>query len=89
MFDVKGRDCVVFDDIISTGATMEVAIKILKKQGARRVYAACVHPILVAGSRERVLSSGAEEIIGTDSVPSPVSTVSIVPIIAEALKRKV
>lgn len=88
-FDVKGRDCVVFDDIISTGATMEVAVKILKKQGTRRVYAACVHPILVAGARERALSSGAEEIIGTDSVPSLVSAVSIVPIIAEALKRKV
>jgi len=88
MFDVKDRDCVVFDDIISTGATMEVAVKTLKKQGARRVYAACVHPILVADARKRILSSGAEEIIGTDSVPSPVSAVSIVPIIAEALKRK-
>ena len=87
-FDVRGRDCVVFDDIVSTGETMEVAIKTLKNQGARRVYAACVHPILVAGAMERVLGSGAEGIIGTDSVPSNVSTVSIAPIIAEALKRK-
>lgn len=88
VFDVKGRDCVIFDDIVSTGETMEVSVKILKKQGARRVYAVCVHPILVEGARERILNSGAEEIIGTDSVPSPVSAVSIAPIIAEALKRK-
>jgi len=44
---------------------------------------------LVAGASERFLSSGAEEIIGTDSVPRPVNTVSIVPIIAETLKRTV
>lgn len=65
-----------------------ISVKTIK-QGARRVYAACVHPILVAGAREKVLDSGAKEIIGTDSVPSPVSTVLIIPIIAEALKRTV
>ncbi len=87
-FDVKGRDCVVFDDIVSTGETMEVAIRTLKNQGARRVCAACVHPILAAGAIERVLGSGAELIIGTDSVPSTISIVSIAPIIAAALERK-
>ena len=86
-FDVKGKDAVVFDDIISTGSTMAYAVKALKKQGARKVYAACVHPLLIGDARERILQYGALEIVGTDSIQSPVSVVSIAPVIAEALKR--
>jgi len=87
-FNIKGRDAIVFDDIISTGGTMATAVKILKEQGARRVYAACVHPLLIGDAKERILRSGADGIIGTNSVSSPVSIVSLAPIIAEALKRE-
>ncbi|UCH37312.1 MAG: ribose-phosphate diphosphokinase [Candidatus Bathyarchaeota archaeon] len=85
--DVKNKDAVVFDDIISTGSTMVHAIKALKKQGARRVYAACVHPLLINNAKERISQAGAIQIVGTDSVPSSVSVVSIAPVITEALKR--
>ena len=85
--DVKGKDAIVFDDIISTGSTMAYGIKALKEQGARRVYAACVHPLLIGDAREKILKNGALEIIGTDSVQSPVSVVSVAPLIAEALKK--
>jgi ribose-phosphate pyrophosphokinase len=86
-FDVKGRDVIVFDDIISTGGTLAKAVKMLKTQGARRVYAACVHPLLIGDSRKKILESGAEEIVGTDSISSSIKTVSLAPIIAEALSR--
>ncbi|MFQ6077014.1 MAG: ribose-phosphate diphosphokinase [Candidatus Bathyarchaeia archaeon] len=86
-FDVGGMDAVVYDDIISTGGTMAAAVKILKDQGATRVYAACVHPLLVANADERILNSGAEDIVGTDCVPSPFSVVSVAPLIAKALRR--
>jgi ribose-phosphate pyrophosphokinase len=82
---VKKRDVIIFDDIISSGGTMAKAVKWTKKQGARRVYAACVHPLLIGDARDRILESGAEGIIGTDSVPSPFSVVSVAPLIAEAL----
>ena len=87
MFDVKGKDAIVFDDIISTGSTMIYAVKALKEQGARRVYAACVHPLLIGDAGGRILQGGALEIIGTDSVQSPASVVSVAPLIAEALKK--
>jgi len=85
--NVKGKDAVVFDDIISTGSTMTSAVKILKSQGARRVYAACVHPLLIGDAKEKILREGALEIVGTDCVPSPVSVVSVAPVVAEALRR--
>ena len=85
--NVKGRDVIVFDDIISTGGTIARAVKMLKTQGARRVYAACVHPLLIGEAKQKILQNGAEEIVGTDSIPSSVRTVSLAPLIARALSR--
>ncbi|WXG40853.1 MAG: ribose-phosphate diphosphokinase [Candidatus Freyarchaeum deiterrae] len=85
--DVANRDVVIIDDIISTGGTMASAVEIAKSQGAARVYAACTHAVLVGDSRFKILNAGANEIIGTDTVPSDVSFVSAAPIIAEALKE--
>jgi ribose-phosphate pyrophosphokinase len=82
---VKNRDVIVFDDIISSGGTMAKAVKAVKDQGATKVYAACVHPLLTGDSQQKILESGAEEIVGTDCVPSPVSKVSVAPLIAKAL----
>jgi ribose-phosphate pyrophosphokinase len=84
-FDIEGRDVVVFDDIISTGGTIAAAVEMLKIQGANRVYAACAHPLLVGEAQRKIMQSGAEEIVGTDCVPSPVSVVSVAPLIAAAL----
>jgi ribose-phosphate pyrophosphokinase len=85
--NVKGRDVIVFDDIISTGGTLARAVKMLKTQGARRVYAACVHPLLIGEAKQKIIESGAEEIVGTDSISSSVKTVSLASLIAEALAR--
>jgi ribose-phosphate pyrophosphokinase len=84
---VKGEVAIIFDDIISSGGTMMKAVAHTKKQGANKVYAACVHPLLMADSREKIIQSGADDIIGTDSVPSPVSVVSVAPVIAKALRK--
>ena len=84
-FDIEGRDVVVFDDIISTGGTIAAAVEMLKIQGANRVYAACAHPLLVGEAQRKIMQSGAEEIVGTDCVPSPLSVVSVAPLIAATL----
>jgi len=84
---VKNRDVVIFDDIISSGGTMIKAVAWVKEQGARRIYAACVHPLLIGDAEEKILKSGADGIVGTDAVPSSVSVVSVAPLIVQALKK--
>ena len=85
-FNVKGETVIIFDDIISTGGTIVGAAKILKELGAARVFAACVHPLLIGDAEKRILEAGVEEIVGTDSVTSHVSKVSLAPLISKELK---
>jgi ribose-phosphate pyrophosphokinase len=85
--DVRGRDVLLIDDIISTGDTMVTASKMLKEQGARRVIIACTHPILAHDALARIYATGAEIVVGTDTVPSPISHVSVAPLIADAIMR--
>lgn len=86
--DVKGQTVIIFDDIISTGGTIVGAAKILRELGAVRIFTACVHPVLVGDAEQRILNAGVEEVVGTDSVPSHVSKVSLAPLIAKALKAQ-
>lgn len=86
--NVKGKVVIFFDDIISSGGTMIESVAYARRQLARTVFAACVHPLLRGDARKRILQSGADEVIGTDSVPSHVSVVSVAPIIAEALAKE-
>ena len=86
--NVEGKDVIVFDDIISTGGTIARAIKMLKSQGARRVFAACVHPLLIGEAKNKIMDAGAEEIVGTDSISSTVRQVSLAPLIVEALSAR-
>ena len=82
---VEDRVAIFFDDIISSGGTMTKAVSHAKKQGAEKVYAACVHPLLMEDAKEKIIQSGADDVVGTDSVPSPVSVVSIAPVVSKAL----
>jgi ribose-phosphate pyrophosphokinase len=84
--DVKGKVVVIFDDIISTGGTIVGAARILREQGAARVFAACVHGLLIGDAEKRILDAGVEEVVSTDSVPSKNSKVSLAPLLSEALR---
>jgi len=86
-FDVKGKTAIIFDDMISTGGTIVAAANVLRELGAAKVYAACVHPLLVGEAERRIREAGVAEIVGTDSVPSPVSKVSLAPLICQALRE--
>jgi ribose-phosphate pyrophosphokinase len=86
--NVKGQAVIIFDDIISTGGTIIGAANIIRKLGATKVFAACVHPVLVGDAEQSLLAAGVEEVVGTDSVSSKISKVSIAPLIAKALKAQ-
>ncbi len=87
--DVKldGRDVAIADDIIATGGTMATALKIAKKGGARNIFALCTHALLIGNAQYKLGSIGCE-IVGTNATSSPVSVVSVAPIVADHFKTQ-
>ena len=85
--DLRGRDAVIVDDVISTGKTIANTAQIAKKQGAKRVMAACAHLLLTGNAEQTLRAAGVEEAIGTDSIEIRPQPVSIAPVLAEALRR--
>lgn len=87
--NVRGRDAIIIDDIVSTGKTAANAAKILKEQGARRVFVGVSHLLLMGDAERIILESGVEEIAGTDSVTNKYAKVSVAPIFVRALKGEI
>jgi ribose-phosphate pyrophosphokinase len=85
--NAKGRDVLIVDDIISTGGTIVEAAKILLSQGANKVAVACTHPILAPGALEKIEKAGVVSVVGTDTVPGPISRVSVAPLIASEIRK--
>jgi ribose-phosphate pyrophosphokinase len=83
--EVVNKDVVIVDDIISTGGTVVQAIKALKAAGARRIYAACTHPALSNEALKMIYHAGIDGIVGTDTVLSPISYVSVADLISESI----
>lgn len=67
--DVRGRDCVLLDDMVDTAGTLCNAAAALTKAGAKSVIACATHPILSGPAVDRIESSVLEEVIVTDSIP--------------------
>ncbi|MCW4013050.1 MAG: ribose-phosphate pyrophosphokinase [Candidatus Bathyarchaeota archaeon] len=84
--DLKGKNVVIFDDIISSGGTMARAIQGLKEQGAGKVAAVCTHALPVPGANEKLRNAGADDIVASDTVESLYETVSIAGLVAEYLR---
>jgi len=84
-FEVGGKDAIIFDDVITTGRTHIKAINIMKEQGSRKVYLACVHSLLSEEAQELLLRV-VEDFVCTDTVPNRFSKVSVAPLIAQALR---
>lgn len=83
---VEGREIVLIDDIVSTGGTILEAAKLLKLQGAREVYVACVHGVLAGGALSKLYSAGVKEVISTDTLEKTPGAVSVAPLIANAMR---
>lgn len=77
-FDVSGKNILIVDDMISTGGTMLKAVENIRKAGARKIACAAAHGFFLKDSFER-LSSVSDFLFVSDSIPSKVSEVSIMP----------
>jgi len=84
-----GRDAVIIDDIISTGRTVVNAAKILKEQGARRIFVGVSHALLMGDAVKIIMESGVDEIVGTDTVVNKYAKVSVAPVFVRALKGEI
>lgn len=92
--DVRGRACLIVDDMISTGGTMAESIAVLLEAGARpEITIAATHGLLLPGARDKLRHAAVREVIVTDTVPvdtrgwSTLRVASIAPLIAAALRR--
>jgi ribose-phosphate pyrophosphokinase len=67
--DVRGRTCLIIDDIIDTAGTLVKTVDTLLDKGATRVYAGASHPVLSGEAVPRIQSSRLEQLVVTDSIP--------------------
>ena len=84
--NLKGRDAVVIDDMISTGDSVVKAAQLLKKHGAARVIAACTHALMVGGAADKMRAAGVDEIVATNTVPNRFGKVDVSQLIASYFK---
>jgi ribose-phosphate pyrophosphokinase len=80
--EVGGRSTVVVDDIIDTGRTLSAAVGALRDADAASVTAVAMHPVLSAGTLERVGALGLQELLVTDTVPVPAGAPDVLRVVS-------
>lgn len=93
--DVKGRSCILMDDMVDTAGTLCKAATALKANGASKVVAYCTHPVLSGPAVERVNSSDLDALVVTDTIPlrsdaescPRIRQLSVAEILAETIRR--
>ena len=84
--DVKNRDLILVDDIISTGGSIVKATKFLKKHQCKRIFVACTHALLVNNAAKNIKNAGVSQIISTNTIPGDSAKVDVSKVISDALK---
>lgn len=92
--DVRGCNCVLVDDLATTAGTLTTAARILRENGAERIYAAISHAVLTDVGVERLKNSQISELVVTDTVPMranangfPITVLSVAGLLGEAIMR--
>ena len=93
--DVEGKSCVMVDDMVDTAGTLCKAASALKQQGAVRVVAYCVHPVLSGPAIDNIINSELDELIVTDTIPlsdeaqkcNKIRQLSVSQMLAETIRR--
>lgn len=84
--DVKGKDLIIVDDIVSTGSSIVKATQFLKKQKCKRVFVVCTHGLLVGDAEKNIKKAGVTQIISTNTIPRSISKVDVSGVIAQAVQ---
>jgi ribose-phosphate pyrophosphokinase len=93
--EVKGRDCIIVDDMIDTAGTLVGAARALMDKGAKRVVAVATHGVLSGPAIQRIIESQLDEVVVTDTIPlteearacGKIKQVTIAKLLGEAIKR--
>ena len=92
--DVADKEAIVIDDMIDTAGTLVQAVGALEREGAKRILACGVHPVLSGPAIERIKASALEEVVVTNSIPVPpeklaarVTVLSVAPLLGEAIRQ--
>jgi ribose-phosphate pyrophosphokinase len=93
--DVRGRVCLLVDDIVDSGGTICNAAEALIGEGAEDVYAYATHGVLTGGAVARIQASKLKSMVVTDSIPATdevrrctnIRRISIAPLLGEAMRR--
>ncbi len=93
--DVQGRDVVIFDDMVDTAGTLVLSTEALKNEGARRILAACTHPVLSGQAISKIETSPLEKVIVTNTIPlnaeaqdcGKIVVLSVAELFGEAIRR--
>ncbi|BBX90892.1 ribose-phosphate pyrophosphokinase [Mycobacterium vulneris] len=91
--DVKGKTCILTDDMIDTGGTIAGAVKLLREDGAKDVVIAATHGVLSDPAAQRLAECGAREVIVTNTLPitddkkfPQLTVLSIAPLLASTIR---
>lgn len=84
--NLRSKNVVIVDDIVSTGNTILKATRLLRKLGAKNIYCICVHGIFVNNSLKK-LQRNRIKIISTNTIPSKVARIDTSSIIADNLRK--
>ena len=92
--DVKGKNCIIVDDIVDTAGSLVEGAKALEEFGAKSVTAAVTHAVLTDPAGERIANSNIKELIVTNTIPLPencklenITQLSVAPLLGEAIMR--
>ncbi len=92
--DVKGKNCVLFDDVVTTARTLCQAAVAIRAQGAKEIYAGVTHGVFSPGALDRIAASPIKETVITDTVhhdraslPGAVTVLSVAGLLGEAVQR--
>ena len=84
--DVRGKDLILVDDIISTGSSIIKAAQFLKRQKCKRLFVACTHGLFVEGAEKKIKKAGVSRIISTNTIPRSTSKVDVSGVIVESIQ---
>lgn len=93
--DVKGKKCLIIDDIIDTGGSLAKATDALLESGALEVHAAITHPVLSGRAIKNIEESSLKQLVVTDSIPlreeakesNKIKQITVSKLLAEAILR--